>query len=49
MLKEDFLTYQAKTTPHPLGIAVAKAKGVYITDTQKKNTLTLFQEFQRVV
>jgi len=39
MLKEDFLTYQAKTTPHPLGIAVAKAKGVYITDTQGKKYL----------
>ena len=36
MLKDDFLKYQAKTTPHPLGISVAKAKGVYITDTQGK-------------
>ena len=26
MLKDDFLKYQAKTTPNPLGINVAKAK-----------------------
>ena len=39
MLQDDFLKYQAKTTPHPLGISVAKAKGVYITDTQGKKYL----------
>lgn len=39
MLKEDFLKYQAKTTPHPLGIQISKAKGVYITDTQGKKYL----------
>ena len=38
-LHEDFLNYQAKTTPHPLGIAVKKAKGVYITDTTGKKYL----------
>lgn len=39
MLKDDFLKYQAKTTPNPLGISVAKAKGVYITDTYGKKYL----------
>lgn len=39
MLKDDFLKYQAKTTPNPLGINVAKAKGVYITDTNGKKYL----------
>ncbi len=39
MLKADFLRYQAKTTPHPLGISIAKARGVYITDTQGKKYL----------
>ncbi|MGB0828137.1 MAG: aspartate aminotransferase family protein [Flavobacteriaceae bacterium] len=39
MLKSDFLRYQAKTTPHPLGISIAKARGVYITDTQGKKYL----------
>jgi len=39
MLKDDFLKYQAKTTPNPLGISVAKAKGVYITDTSGKKYL----------
>jgi len=39
MLKDDFLKYQAKTTPNPLGISVAKAKGVYITDTNGKKYL----------
>jgi acetylornithine/N-succinyldiaminopimelate aminotransferase len=38
-LQEDFLNYQAKTTPHPLGIEVKKAKGVYITDTSGKKYL----------
>jgi acetylornithine/N-succinyldiaminopimelate aminotransferase len=31
MLK-DFLTYQAQTTPHPLGMEVSHAKGSYIYD-----------------
>ena len=39
MLKDDFLKYQAKTTPHPLGISIAKAKGTYITDSQGKKYL----------
>ncbi|WP_190809285.1 aspartate aminotransferase family protein [Flagellimonas sp. S3867] len=32
MLKEDFLKYQAQTTPHPLGLEVSHAKGSYIYD-----------------
>ena len=39
MLKDDFLKYQAKTTPQPLGISIAKAKGVYLTDTKGKKYL----------
>lgn len=39
MLKDDFLKYQAKTTPHPLGISIAKAKGVYLTDMEGKKYL----------
>ena len=35
MLK-DFLTYQAQTTPHPLGMEVSHAKGSYIYDTSGK-------------
>ncbi len=35
-LKEDFLTYQAQTTPYPLGLEVSHAKGSYIYDTQQK-------------
>ena len=32
-MKNDFLKYQAQTTPHPLGMEVAYAKGSYIYDT----------------
>jgi len=35
-MKKDFLTYQAQTTPHPLGIEVERAKGSYIYDTTGK-------------
>ena len=38
-LQDDFLKYQAKTTPHPLGIVVKKATGSYITDTVGKKYL----------
>ena len=30
----DFLKYQAKTTPYPLGLEIESAKGSYIFDTQ---------------
>lgn len=39
MLKDDFLHYQAKTTPHPLGIAIASAKGSYIKSVEGKKYL----------
>ncbi|MEX0997909.1 MAG: aspartate aminotransferase family protein [Flavobacteriaceae bacterium] len=34
--KEDFFTYQAQTTPHPLAMEVSHAKGSYIYDTTGK-------------
>ncbi len=33
-MKKDFFTYQAQTTPHPLGMQVSHAKGSYIYDTE---------------
>ena len=36
IMKQDFLTYQAQTSPHPLALEVAKAKGSYIYDTNGK-------------
>ncbi len=38
-LKEDFLKYQAMTTPQPLALTVKKAKGSYITSTTGKKYL----------
>ncbi|MFY7670895.1 aspartate aminotransferase family protein [Tenacibaculum sp. MEBiC06402] len=35
-MKEDFLKYQAQTTPHPLAIEVSHAKGSYIFDKNNK-------------
>ena len=35
----DFLKYQAKTTPYPLGLEVKSAKGTYIFDTHGKKYL----------
>jgi len=35
-MKKDFFTYQAQTTPHPLAMEIASAKGVYIYDTSGK-------------
>ncbi|WP_298790701.1 aspartate aminotransferase family protein [uncultured Allomuricauda sp.] len=34
MSKEDFLKYQAQTTPHPLGLEISHAEGSYIHDTE---------------
>ena len=34
MHSEDFFTYQAQTTPHPLGLEISRAKGSYIYDTE---------------
>ena len=38
MLK-DFLKYQAKTTPHPLGLEIEYASGSYLFDTKGKSYL----------
>lgn len=32
-MKNDFFTYQAQTTPHPLGLEISHANGSYIYDT----------------
>ena len=36
MSLKDFHTYQAKTTPNPMGLEVSKAKGSYIYDSKGK-------------
>lgn len=36
---EDFLKYQAQTTPHPLAMEIASAKGCYVYDTSGKEYL----------
>ncbi|TRO66900.1 aspartate aminotransferase family protein [Christiangramia sabulilitoris] len=38
-MKEDFLKYQAQTTPHPLALEVDHAKGSYIITTDGKKHL----------
>jgi acetylornithine/succinyldiaminopimelate/putrescine aminotransferase len=38
-MKEDFLKYQAQTTPYPLGMEVSHAIGSYIYDTSNKKYL----------
>lgn len=38
-MKQDFLTYQAQTTPHPLALEISHAKGSYIYDTAGKKYL----------
>ncbi len=35
-MKDDFLKYQAQTTPHPLAMEVSHARGSYIYDTDGK-------------
>ena len=39
MLRDDFLKYQAKTTPYPMGMEVKRAKGCYIIDQKGKKHL----------
>lgn len=39
MMKEDFFTYQAQTSPHPLALEISHAKGSYIYDTSGKKHL----------
>lgn len=38
-VNNDFIKYQAQTSPHPLGMEVSHAKGSYIYDTNKKKYL----------
>ncbi len=38
-MKEDFFTYQAQTTPHPLAMQVSHAKGSFIYDNTGKEYL----------
>lgn len=38
-MKNDFLKYQAQTSPYPLGMEVSHAKGSYIYDTNDKRYL----------
>ncbi|SDR95833.1 aspartate aminotransferase family protein [Gramella sp. MAR_2010_147] len=38
-MKEDFIKYQAQTTPHPLALEVSHAKGAYIITTDGKRHL----------
>ncbi len=38
-MKSDFLTYQAQTSPHPLGLEISHAKGSYLYDTNGKEYL----------
>lgn len=35
-MKEDFLKYQAQTTPHPLAMQISHARGSYIVDSDGK-------------
>ncbi|WP_026755399.1 aspartate aminotransferase family protein [Sediminibacter sp. Hel_I_10] len=35
-MKQDFLKYQAQTTPHPLAMEISHAEGSYIYDTNNK-------------
>lgn len=38
-MKNDFLTYQAQTSGHPLLLEIKKAKGTYVYDTKDKKYL----------
>lgn len=38
-MKDDFLKYQAQTTPHPLAMEISHAKGSYIYDSKGKRYL----------
>ncbi|AJR03852.1 aspartate aminotransferase family protein [Siansivirga zeaxanthinifaciens] len=38
-MKQDFLTYQAQTSPHPLAMEVSHANGSYIYDSNNKEYL----------
>jgi len=34
-----FKDFQAQTTPNPMGLEIVRAKGCYLYDRNKKNTL----------
>jgi acetylornithine/succinyldiaminopimelate/putrescine aminotransferase len=36
MMRKDFITYQAQTSKHPLGLEISRAKGSYIYDKKGK-------------
>lgn len=38
-MNQDYLRYQAQTSPHPMGIEIASAKGSYIRDVDGKSYL----------
>ncbi|OIQ40577.1 MAG: aspartate aminotransferase family protein [Bacteroidetes bacterium MedPE-SWsnd-G1] len=38
-MQEDFLKYQAQTSPHPLSLTISKADGSYIYDSSNKKYL----------
>ncbi len=38
-MNQDYLSYQAQTSPHPMGIEIASAKGSYIRDVDGKSYL----------
>ena len=38
-MKNDFLTYQAQTSPNPLSIVIKEAKGTYVYDVNNKKYL----------
>lgn len=38
-MKEDFLKYQAQTSPHPLALEISHANGSYVYDTKGKSYL----------
>ena len=35
-MSDAFLNYQAQTTPHPIGLEIARAEGIYLYDTAGK-------------
>lgn len=40
-MDDDFLKYQAQTTPHPLGLRIRRASGSYVYDDREKEYLDL--------
>ena len=38
-MRDDFFTYQAQTSPHPIALEISHAKGSFIVDTKGKKYL----------